>query len=85
MADHNVIASYACTELYYFTYRQIVIQRELSCLCVPKADIASKATLKVDALKLKIQSMLRVAGICSTREERGSFQTNTLDTISAAT
>ena len=32
-----------------------------------------------DALNLEIQSMLSVAGICSTREERGIFQTNSLD------
>ena len=32
-----------------------------------------------DALNLEIQSMLSVAGICSTREERGIFQTNTFD------
>ena len=32
-----------------------------------------------DALNLEIQSMLSVAGICSTREKRGIFQTNSLD------
>ena len=32
-----------------------------------------------DALNLEIQSMLSVAGICSTREERGIFQTNSFD------
>ena len=32
-----------------------------------------------DALNLEIQSMLSVAGICSTREERGICQTNSLD------
>ena len=32
-----------------------------------------------DALNLEIQSILTVAGICSTREERGIFQTNTFD------
>ena len=32
-----------------------------------------------DALNLEIQSMLSVAGICSTREERGIFQPNSLD------
>ena len=31
------------------------------------------------ALNLEIQSVLCVAGICSTREERGIFQTNSLD------
>ena len=32
-----------------------------------------------DALNLEIQSMLSIAGICSTRDERGIFQTNWLD------
>ena len=32
-----------------------------------------------DALKLEIQSILSVAGICSTREGRGILQTNTFD------
>ena len=32
-----------------------------------------------DALNLEIQSILSVAGICFTREERGIFQTSTFD------
>ena len=38
-----------------------------------------------DALNLEIQSMLSVADICSTRVERGIFQTNHFTAISAAT
>ena len=54
-----------------------MIQRGHRCLCVPKVNIGRIQTH--DALNLEIQSMLSVAGICSTREERGNFQTNTFD------
>ena len=43
---------------------------------------ASKGGYRIkthDALNLEIQSILSVAGICSTREERGIFHTNTFD------